>query len=376
MKSFFKIGFLFFIFVLLNGCETDGLGVPKNITKKPIATDYPWSGLNKEQVIDKYFKGKKLGYPEGIYLSSDNKYEVAIIKNNTDILQNYDYIAFLLDENAYMWRAGEIKFRLKETATPTILSGDYFMGNKSRIGRTFFFKKGYFEVTLPTGAYGLGQTSIWLKTHPKTSTVSNTKSSKNKKGPASGSAFFVNNNGYLITNYHVISSCNKNSKIMYNNKEYAAKIIAKDKYLDLALLKADLKNDNYLYVTNRQPNKLNRIIAAGYPFGKFLSDDLKFTSGIISSIKGLDDDTTRIQIDAALNPGNSGGPVVYETSGELAGVAVSILRKDVTEGVNFAIKSAHVKVFLESNQVEPGPKLRASDIAKLLEDSTVYTFCK
>tara|TARA_B100000315_G_scaffold225149_1_gene231177 strand:+ start:321 stop:536 length:216 start_codon:yes stop_codon:yes gene_type:complete len=62
----------------------------------------------------------------------------------------------------------------------------------------------------------------------------------------------------------------------------------------------------------------------------FLSQDLK----------GLGDDSTRIQIDAAINYGNSGGPIVYEENGLLVAVAVAGLRKDITEAMNFGIKSA------------------------------------
>ena len=110
--------------------------------------------------------------------------------------------------------------------------------------------------------------------------------------------------------------------------------------LDLALLKADLRLTEYIILSDDKPKKLQRIIAAGYPLGKSLSDDLKFTSGIISSLKGYNDDSTLIQIDAALNKGNSGGPIVDEESGELVGVAVAGLDKAETEAVNFGIKTS------------------------------------
>ena len=147
----------------------------------------------------------------------------------------------------------------------------------------------------------------------------------------------------------------------------------------MALLKADVKNETYISISNNPPSKLQRIIAAGYPFGKYLSDDIKFTSGIISSLKGLGDDSTRLQIDAALNSGNSGGPIVDEKTGELVAVAVAGLRKDLTEAVNFGIKAGSVKNFLESNQIDvalQNKKYNSTSVAKLLEDATMYTFCK
>ena len=196
-----------------------------------------------------------------------------------------------------------------------------------------------------------------------------------------GTAFFIDNNGHMITNHHVIDGCKDKSQISYKNENIKAKLIAKDNFLDLALLKADVKNNNFINISTTPPKKLKRVIVAGYPFGLELSNDLKFNSGIITSLKGLGDDSTRIQIDAAVNPGNSGGPIVYEDNGELAAVAVAGLSKDKTEAVNFGIKASSDKNFLQSNQIDltlVKQKFNFSndDLAELFESSTVYTFCK
>jgi len=215
-----------------------------------------------------------------------------------------------------------------------------------------------------------GKNNNRVASKPKTKT--NTSTSKG----SSGSAFFVTNRGHIITNYHVIKSCSSNPKIKYNDKDIQTKVIAKDQLLDLALLKADLTNTKYVALSNSQPKKLQRIIASGYPFGKFISDDLKFTSGIVSSLKGPNDDSTLVQVDAALNPGNSGGPIVDEETGKLVAVSVMGMKKNISEGQNFGIKTSSVKNFLDANQVKvPTSWFSTKDVAKLLEDSTLYTFC-
>ena len=202
---------------------------------------------------------------------------------------------------------------------------------------------------------------------------------KNRKSGSSGSAFFVTQRGHIITNYHVVKDCSNNPKIKYKNKDIDTKVIAKDQLLDLALLKADLTNTKYVSLSKKQPRKLQRIIASGYPFGKYISDDLKFTSGIVSSLKGPNDDSTLVQVDAALNPGNSGGPIVDEESGQLVAVSVMGMQKNISEGQNFGIKTSSVRNFLDANQIRIPSSFgafKSVDVAKLLEDSTLYTFCR
>ena len=195
---------------------------------------------------------------------------------------------------------------------------------------------------------------------------------------SSGTAFFISNKCYLLTNNHVIEGC-KAQKINYFNKEYDAQIIATDKTLDLALLKVDTKNNNYINFSKSKIEKLQKVYVAGYPFGKGLSDDLKVSSGIISSNKGFEDNSNEFQIDAPINPGNSGGPIVNDT-GELVGIAVAGFAKDKSEGINFGIKSSTARTFLNTNKVKPGSSymtfaMNNKKLLNLLEESTVYTFC-
>ena len=195
---------------------------------------------------------------------------------------------------------------------------------------------------------------------------------------SSGTAFFISNKGHLLTNNHVVEGCEL-SKISYKNKDYDAKLIATDKTLDLALLKANIRSSTYISFSNEDANKLNKIYVAGFPLGKGLSDDLKISSGIVSALKGFEDNSNEIQIDAPINPGNSGGPIINE-NGELVAIAVSGLAKDQTEGINFGIKSSAAESFLNSNKIKPkkslySRKLNNDKLLDILEKGTVYTYC-
>ena len=197
---------------------------------------------------------------------------------------------------------------------------------------------------------------------------------------SSGSGFFINKKGYFVTNYHVVAECSDKSKIIFREEEVDAKLIAKDKSLDLALLRAKVKPKDYLKISNERPEKRQKIIVAGYPFGKGINDDLNINDGRITSLKGFDDNSNEITIDAAINPGNSGGPIVNE-DGELVGVVVSGLAKDQSEGINFGIKASSVKNFLDVNSAKFSDAGTTSfgfsnkKLNQLLENSTVFTFC-
>jgi len=204
------------------------------------------------------------------------------------------------------------------------------------------------------------------------------------KGSAgTGTGFFVDNEGHFITNYHVIKYSNNKAKIMFKHEEIDTNVIAYDELLDIALLKAKVKSKHYIKFSNTSPKKAQSILVAGYPYGKFISDDLKITSGIINSLKGIQNNTSMLQIDATINPGNSGGPIVDKVSGSLVGVATMKLSKDFTkeafgqesENTNYGIKSSQVRDFLEANNIDISIKSNKLKISEL-EEATVFVFSK
>ena len=160
-----------------------------------------------------------------------------------------------------------------------------------------------------------------------------------------GSAFFVDASGLLITNYHVISSevdpTFRGSSRMFirlgdgTSPRIPARVVGWDKTLDLALIRAPVTSDFVFSVVDRRvPNVGESVLAIGSPVGL----EQTVTSGIVSSLSRrgiLLQIGEAMQIDAAVNPGNSGGPLV-DSSGRLVGVvfAGSIA---LFEGLNFAI---------------------------------------
>ena len=179
---------------------------------------------------------------------------------------------------------------------------------------------------------------------------------KVSKSSSSGTAFYVNKTGHLITNYHVVEGY-KNIKI--GPQKETAKLIYFDKVNDLALLKIDKPNAICaVFEKDRRLIAGQSINVIGYPYYGLLASDQVVTTGIVNVLSGPLNDSRFIQISAQVQPGNSGGPVVNEY-GRIVGVVVSRLNTlrmlqitgSIPQNINFAINARIVKNFLIVNNI-------------------------
>ncbi len=202
---------------------------------------------------------------------------------------------------------------------------------------------------------------------------------------SSGSGFTVSHIGHVVTNNYVISDCQK-VVIHHKGQSVLARTLAFDPQNDLAVLKGEFRPSTVLKVSANRPELLQDIYVAGYPFGQRMSRGVKVTKGIISSLTGIGNNFSNIQIDAALQPGNSGGPIVDE-KGNVVGVAIAKLdiKKvlqdygTLPENTNFGVKTSVVKSMLDSNNIDlPRPSRRTiskTDLGRLIDDGTFYLSC-
>ena len=176
---------------------------------------------------------------------------------------------------------------------------------------------------------------------------------------SSGSGFFVNNDGYIVSNYHVVEMCQYVGASVEGDL-LNVKVIASDITNDLIIGKVEeLSNNGFLALSSDGAFLGDNVIAAGFPLAGTLSDNLKVTRGIVSSMSGMENNYSEYQIDAAVQSGNSGGPLI-DASGNVVGVVVSQLnkyailqqREIIPENVNFAVKSQNVGVFLSANNID------------------------
>ena len=177
---------------------------------------------------------------------------------------------------------------------------------------------------------------------------------------AQGSGFFISEDGYVVTNNHVVDDGAAFTVVMSDGTELPAKLVGKDSRTDLAVLKVDAPNKKFTYVKFADDDKVrigDWVVAVGNPFG--LGGTV--TAGIVSA-RGRDigsgpyDDY--IQIDAAVNRGNSGGPD-FNLNGEVIGINTAIFSPSGGNvGIAFAIPASLaqnvVQDLIKSGSVERG----------------------
>lgn len=168
-------------------------------------------------------------------------------------------------------------------------------------------------------------------------------------GVSAGTGCVVSPDGVILTGSHVVEDCNDIDVTMYNGQVYKAKVIAKmGKNKDLALLQIKPKKplSTVQFGDSEDVKVGQKVLAIGNPFG--FSGTL--TQGIVSRI---DYAKNRIQTDAAINPGCSGGPLL-NSAGEVIGINQSIYNPDnniSNIGIGFAIPVNDAKTFIQNTNL-------------------------
>lgn len=200
---------------------------------------------------------------------------------------------------------------------------------------------------------------------------------------SSGTGFFVSDDGYLVTNFHVVDE-GESTFVKTKQGRFAAKVVRTDPTNDLALLKVD-GAFSALPVASKSEGKLGEsVFTIGFPLVDIIGTEPRLTRGDINSLAGIKDDIRYYQVSVPVQPGNSGGPLV-NLSGDVIGVVTMRLADIATlqmsgalpQNVNYALKSAHLRQLLE-NVPELRTKLKSrtplsdskfEDVVKQVESS-------
>jgi len=204
----------------------------------------------------------------------------------------------------------------------------------------------------------------------------------------SGTGFCIHPEGYILTNHHVIDGARE---ILARSPRQRCRLepVFADPTNDLALLRADTPWPGVAtFREGRQAQLGEAVIVVGYPLGGLLGSGPQVTTGNVSSLIGPGDDTRSLQFTAPIQSGNSGGPVL-DSDGAVVGVVSSKLNAvrvhemtgDIPQNVNFAIKGALARSFLDAVGVDwqsraPRSTRGAAEIAAEARDFVVKIECQ
>lgn len=182
-----------------------------------------------------------------------------------------------------------------------------------------------------------------------------------------GSGFLITSNGHVLTCAHVLAG-KQEATVWLSGARHRAELVKVDEENDLALLRIPLTNKppgtplRFSTKTNDVMGK--EVFTIGFPMSDILGNAPRLTKGLVSATVGLKDDPNHLQISAAIQPGNSGGPLLNE-AGEVMGVVKSTLNPlavmnrtggSLPQNVNFAVKGSVIERFLERAQIAPEKK--------------------
>jgi S1-C subfamily serine protease len=171
------------------------------------------------------------------------------------------------------------------------------------------------------------------------------------QGEAAGSGFVVTSDGYLVTNAHVVAGTDSAQVVFTDGNEFAAEVVGSDTAADLAVLKIDGQDLPTATLGNSDEVQVgDAVVAVGNALA--LDGGPSVTSGIVS---GLDRDLSAegggslvdvLQTDAAISPGNSGGPLV-DARGDVIGINTAIADPTTAENIGFVIPISHAKPIID-----------------------------
>jgi len=198
-----------------------------------------------------------------------------------------------------------------------------------------------------------------------------------------GAGFVISTAGHVVTNNHVINDCVGDVHgNLTGEGMMTLRVVSKDETNDLALLQAPRTFKDIGAIRGTAIRSGDSIIAIGYPYHGLLTSDFTVTTGIISSLSGVLNDTRFLQISAPIQPGNSGGPLL-DTSGNIVGVVSAKINAlkfakamgDFPENINFAIKTGAVRDFLDNSAISYQTAEAETELktAQIVNNARAYT---
>lgn len=214
---------------------------------------------------------------------------------------------------------------------------------------------------------------------------------RRERGFSTGTGFFVTNDGYMVTNFHVIEGATSVTVVSPTEKKaFPATVVAVDPANDVAILKIEAETIGIPLASSFTGVRGEEVLTLGFPLVAIQGQEQKATFGRINALSGIRSDIRFIQVDVPIQPGNSGGPLL-NSRGEVIGVITATLSQIVTlresgalpQNVNYAVKIDYITPALNAAKVNrskvvspSSSKLDMAQIVALRESSVMLVVAK
>ena len=269
--------------------------------------------------------------------------------------------------------------------------GQLFQFNLDQTGQLLPILANCVARTKQSGVASAGDFSVLPAARPvaAAATTDSTPAKPDRLFDQTGTGFLVSTNGHLVTNAHLVQGCVGDIQGNLSGEAPAKlRLVSSDETNDLALLQVTGSFKDVARIRDKAIQSGDSVVAIGYPFHGLLTSDFTVTTGIVSSLSGILNDTRFLQISAAVQPGNSGGPLLA-SSGDVVGVVAAKLNAlkfaratgNIPENINFAIKTGALRDFLDNSVVpyqisDAKDELKTADIARNARGFTFLISCK
>lgn len=287
-------------------------------------------------------------------------YRIAIVKDTSN--SGYDFIAVVLESEYPAWEPGFVKARFRKTVFPSIYEGKWYMGGFTERNQNFIIDETGLmkdEITHVIANIETKLENVFVKAYPpfRGKSIS---SSTEPRAISTGTGFAISPEGHIVTAYHIIKGRKIIKVYLTKGSFVSAKIIHGDPMNDLAVLKMEKATPSFLQVAPMRSAKTgDRVFTIGFPVSSVLGQEAKYTEGVVSSLSGLEDASSFLQISVPVQPGNSGGALVNE-DGQVIGIITStaailpFIKESGTlpQNVNWAVKADYLRPLIELPKVE------------------------
>lgn len=334
---------------------------PKNKLEIPVKSTN-W----RTQSLKERLNSSRIDQLEGIYekqISPQDvsKYEIAIVKNTEG---NYDVIYLKGARNYLDWQEGEWMGTITTTATTNYYTAEWAKNDKTILHNVYVSQDSDNMVYVSFAEDSLFYKHNYLKLYPIDNKIY-------EPPMATGSGVAISQNGYIVTNYHVVEG-GKRLEVHIDQdgvmRHYKANLVASDQENDIALLKVD----DYQFedlpplpfsLSNQTAEVGEEVFTLGYPLAASMGTEVKLSTGVISALTGYKGNVSNYQSTILVEPGNSGGPL-FDSEGNLVGIVKA--KHAQATGATYVVKARNI-----INLIEPLGDKMILPSNKSLEDKNL-----